>query len=215
MMRMVGEQEWVLSEAISVARARRLLNPLTAEDLLASILAEIDRAVRDRNFELDWETACERPGFWRFTAKFPVAEATFDQLFNGRSGYRAQYYLSPEEGLLFNRKIIESLEDTIHRASSVKPISVGFDLIVHSLRMAHAKIWIADERAAFDDAVLGGLQPQRWWSATGARRGCRAPLPVSPKIDLKGSFIDPETGSFWVDPLKERRAWDLYEKGFS
>lgn len=215
MMRMVGEQEWVISGAISVARVRQLQNPLPPGDLLARVLSEVDLAVGNRNLELEWEPACEKPGFWRVTAKLPVAQATFDQLFNGRSGYRAQYYLSPEEGVLFNRMIIESLEDIIYRAFCAKPLDVGFDLIVHSLRMPHAKVWIADEQAAFDDAKLGGLRPQRWWTGTGARRGCCAPLPVSPKIDLKGSFVDPETGSFWVDPLKESRAWDLYAKGFS
>jgi hypothetical protein len=81
--------------------------------------------------------------------------------------------------------------------------------------MPHAKIWIVDDQAAFDGAVEGGLQPERWWSREGKKRGCRAPLPAHLMIDLKGAFIDPKTGAFWVDTCKEDRACDLYGKGFS
>lgn len=119
-----------------------------------------------------------------------------------------------KRGLLYNRKILDGLEQTILRVCHERPLAVNVNLIVHSLKMPHAKIWIVDDTKAFDEAVPLGLSPRRWLERGGGR-GCRAPLPTHLKIDLKGSFIDPETGSFWVDPCKEDRPTDLYLKGFT
>jgi hypothetical protein len=38
---------------------------------------------------------------------------TFDALFNGRSGYRAQYYLSCIEGIAFNATLVGALLDPL------------------------------------------------------------------------------------------------------
>jgi hypothetical protein len=48
-------------------------------------------------------------GCGRAIASFTLNAETFDALFNGRSGYRAQYYLSCQEGSNFNAMLIGAL----------------------------------------------------------------------------------------------------------
>jgi hypothetical protein len=139
---------------------------------------------------------------------------TLDQLFNGRSGYRAQYYLSPEEGILYNRDILEGLVPAIKRAYDKQPLEVAFNLIEQSLRAPHSKIWVFEERAAFDEAEPETLNPQRWVE-NGATRGRKAPLPSHGKMDVKGTFLRPDSLELFIDPIKLDRAWDLFSRGYT
>ena len=70
------------------------------------------RAAQDRQLFLDarWDWCISRPEFGgRVNATIPVSQVLFDQLFNGRSGYRAQYCLSVKEGRQYNRAIVDAL----------------------------------------------------------------------------------------------------------
>jgi hypothetical protein len=76
------------------------------------------------NVQLTWEPAIDRdapPDLSRLRAQIPISEIIFDQLFNGRSGYRAQYYLSPSDGRIFNRAIVDSLIPVVKQAYSCLP----------------------------------------------------------------------------------------------
>jgi hypothetical protein len=215
MMRMVPGNEWQLSEeTLDPSRRERLLDLLRPEGLLIRFLAESVNAARDGRVGIHWQKACEAPGYFRLTAQIPIQECVFDQLFNGRCGYRAQYYLSPEEGILFNRTIVRGLKPVICRAYELTPLEADLELVLYSLTRPHAKIWIYKEQEAFGEAAKNSLNPQRWVE-NGATLGRRAPLPQHYTVDLKGAFIHPKTKELFVDELKLSRPCDLHCRGFS
>ena len=216
-MRMVRISDWELSQLPDPERRQRLLNPPRASDLLMRLLEEAVQAATSGQIVLDeqnWQEAKDAPGYFRLTAPVPVSACTFDYLFNGRSGYRAQYYLSPEEGILYNRQIVDGLVPVTRTAYDRTPLHAPFDLVERSLRAPHAKIWVFQEREAFDDALEETLNPPRWVEH-GATRGRRVPLPAHSTIDLKGAFIRPGTDDLFVDPLKLERPCDLHRKGYT
>jgi hypothetical protein len=164
--------------------------------------------------ELCWKEADEAPGHFRLTAAVPISEGTFDLLFNGRSGYRAQYYLSPEEGVLYNRQIINGLLPVIRTAYDRSNLKVPFRLIEYSLHAPHAKIWVFEDRQAFNEVPEKILNPKRWVE-NGAQLGRRVPLPSHSTIDLKGAFVSPDMKNLYVDTLKLERPCDLHLKGYT
>ena len=58
---------------------------------------------------MHWEEAKEQKGYWRVESTIPLTVDTFDLLFNGRMGYRAQYYRSVEDERVFNRRLVNAL----------------------------------------------------------------------------------------------------------
>ena len=135
--RMVGPQTWRLADALG-RRLERLLDVPQPEDLIANVADQAREASSEQRTQLTWQESCDCPGYFRIVAQVPLKEITFDQFFNGRSGYRAQYYLSPEEGVLFNRSLIGGLEPVLKLAHSKRPLSVEFGLVEKSLRAPHS-----------------------------------------------------------------------------
>lgn len=213
-MRLVPKQSWSLGGRISEHRRRRLLDSLLPEQLLERIAAECLASALHAAPTLVWQQANEAPGYFRINLQFPVSEDTFDRLFNGRAGYRAQYYLSPEEGILFNRAILTALTPAVRASYEIKTLEVDWRLIAASLEASHAKIWIANEKNAYGAAEEYQLNPPRWMANNG-RLGRRAPLPQAPAIDLKGSFINPDTNALFVDESKLGRPCDLHATGYT
>jgi len=208
----VSTEEWCLSEALG-ERRERLLDVPQPESLLNHLIIESEDAARAGRITLRWEDSTDRPGYFRLVAQIPLNE-TLDQFFNGRSGYRAQYYLSPEEGILYNRDTLDRLVPAIATAYEQQPLKIDWKLVEESVRAPHAKVWVFQETVAFDEATPNTLNPPRW-VANGATRGRKAPLPSHRMIDVKGTFIQPGTNALFVDDLKLDRAWDLFKRGYT
>lgn len=211
--RMVSEVDWSLGDVIA-NRHSRLLNVPTCRELLARLLCEAQEAVLGGRAHLAWNPAAEKDGFFRVEAVIPLSDETFDQFFNGRSGYRAQFYLSPEEGILFNRDVVQGLKRVFSAEGFKQRLTIAPQLISSSFDGPHSKVWVYSEDLPFDTAPENSLNPPRW-VGNNACLGRRAPLPASPALELKGAFIHPETGVLFVDPLKADRACDLFRKGYS
>ena len=201
---MVNPEDWSLADALR-DRRERLLDVPPPESLHSRVIADGEEASQKGLIRLDWQESCERPGYFRLLAQVPLTETTFDQVFNGRSGYRAQYYISPEEGILYNRDILDGLVPAFKAAYGQQPLAIEFELIEKSLTAPHSKIWVFQEKAAFDEAAQDALNPPRW-VANGATRGRKAPLPNHHTMDVKGAFIHPKTNGLFVDELKLDRA---------
>jgi hypothetical protein len=211
--RPVDSSEWAVSEQIG-ARRDRLLDVPATWDLLRTVVAESNAAALAGRLPVRWQESTDRPGFYRVVAQVPLAEATFDQFFNGRSGYRAQYYLSPEEGIIFNRELVVGLTSAMQAAHGQFPRLPDWHLVETSIRAPHSKVWVFDDQQAFDAAEENTLNPPRWVMSERSR-GRRVPLPSHLMIDIKGAFIRPGTGDIWVDDFKLDRACDLFRYGFS
>lgn len=214
MRRAVEREVWELAAGLDATRRERLLNPPGAEELLGSVLGESRTAAQSGQVILAWQEADEKSSFFRLLARIPLSQCTFDQLFNGRSGYRAQFYLSPEEGVLFNRDIVNALMPVIEIAYHRRTLSVDLEDITRSLSMPHAKIWIAEEQETFQRAEEDVLNPRRWVDNQ-ATAGRKAPLPERSAVELKGAFIRPGTSEQFIDELKLDRPCDLHRKGYS
>lgn len=211
--RMVERDTWCLSATLG-ERSTRLLDVPEPEQLIGHVIAEANDAAHKGGVQLDWEGSGERTGFSRLIAQVPLTETTFDQLWNGRSGYRAQYYLSPEEGILFNRDVLDGLLPAISVAYDKQPLTVAFNVVEQSLRAPHSKIWIFEETEAFNEAESETLNPERWVT-NNATSGRKTPLPRHYKIDVKGTFLGPGSQELFVGPLKLDRPCDLFNRGYA
>ena len=213
--RVVNAATWSLPDKLGERRVRLHDVPQPFE-LAASVVADAESASKAGRISTAWEHCCESPGCYRVVAQVPLKEITCDQFFKGRSGYRAQDYLSPEEGILLNRELIFALLSALQHANRLQALSVAWDLIELSLRAPHSKVWIFNDKAAFDECLEETLNPPRWVknkASTG--RGRRVPLPKHLMMDVKGAFIHPRTLDLFIDELKADRACDLFTKGFS
>ena len=214
-LRMVPREHWILGDKIA-SRHVRLLDVPTPDALLSEVLREATEAAYGGRICLIWQdsTDTDGQGFFRLEAFIPLSEQVFDQFFNGRSGYRAQYYLSPEEGILFNREVVQGLRESLQVAYARQPLQVELDLILTSIDGPHSKVWVSGNPSAFNSAPENSLNPDRWVK-NNAILGRRAPLPDNPRLEFKGVFVHPVTGQFFVDELKLERACDLFSKGYS
>ncbi|MBW8366093.1 MAG: hypothetical protein K0M39_16200 [Rhizobium sp.] len=214
-LRMVPREHWILGDKIA-SRHVRLLDVPTPDALLTEMLREATEAAYDGGIRLIWRdsTDPDAQGFFRLEAFIPLSEQVFDQFFNGRSGYRAQYYLSPEEGILFNRDVIQGLREPLQVAYARQTLQVDLDLVLTSIDGPHSKVWVSGNPSTFNSAPENSLHPDRWVE-NNANLGCRAPLPDSPGLEFKGAFVHPVTRQFFVDELKLERACDLFSKGYS
>ncbi len=213
--RTVPEKIWALGDAIACRHARLLDGP-SPDALLEQLCSEALERARAGDIVLNWDPGVNEAakGFFQVTTRIRLSEIVFDQFFNGRSGYRAQYYLSPEEGVLFNREVLQRLRQSVIQAYGRKAIEPTLDLVLASIDAPHAKVWVHGEKAAFDEAAPNTVNPERW-VANNAIAGRKAPLPAHLTLDVKGAFIHPGSGMVWVDPMKEDRACDLYRKGYT
>lgn len=213
-LRVAPMTDWVLGPAI-VSRHVRLQHAPPADVLLAKVIKEASQAAESGLIRLRWQEADERQGFFRLLAQIPLEEeTTFDQFFNGRSGYRAQYYLSPEEGVLYNRDVLQGFREALRTAYFQQPLTEPLDTVLRTIDCPHAKLWVFDELAAFNSSPANSLNPQRWVE-NGATRGRCTPLPPHLTLEVKGAFLQPSTGELCIDPLKLDRACDLFRKGYT
>jgi hypothetical protein len=77
--------------------------------------------------------------------------------------------------------------------------------VEQSLTGGYSKIWIADDDEHFAHAPIALRVPgwEKW--------GLRIPLPSSPKVDVKGTFIRPGSrGEFTTKPYRD---YDLHRVG--
>lgn len=211
-MRIVPASDWDLSNLPDTDRRMRLLEEVSSDSLVSRLIAATDQALAADRVEFQWQRAEDKEApsdTHRIVSQIPLPEQLFDRLFNGRCGYRAQYYLSPEEGEAFNRRVIDALEQVLVAPASTK-LEISPGRIQRSFKGNYSKIWAFDETRVFDAAAPGMLMPPKWKSYAG--RGTR--LPLATYLDVKGTFIQPD-GTDWLDPIKLTRASDLNERGYS
>jgi hypothetical protein len=124
-------------------------------------------------------------GCRRGVATFPLARDTFDALFNGRSGYRAQYYLSCEDGIQFNSEIIRALTKPLALTYQKVPAE-EFAVLERSFVGPYSKIWVLGDRAPF----LAAQEKEYLCPGVGSRTirshwGCARRYPIHQRSRLR------------------------------
>ena len=153
-------------------------------------------------------------GCGRSIASFPLNRDTFDALFNGRSGYRAQYYLSCQEGVNFNAMLIGALLKALRAVCDCAPAGQAASL-QHSFGGPYSKIWVLSDGGPFLAAPKGEFKPLRWFTNNPVSVGMRAPLADLPGIEIKGSWVDKIDYQYRQDiTSKADRHCTLSETGF-
>jgi hypothetical protein len=209
----VSPLEWDLQSMRDSNRMRRLLHPPDCEFLVASVARHAQE--NDGDIHFCWETAAENTGYQRIIAEIPVKIETFDALFNGRTGYRAQYYLSPEQGAECNRTLVKALIEPITRTLKMIGFAVPLEIARASMLGRWSRIWVARDGEVFSAALQREFRPKRWARVNpGDSMALRAPLPERPTIDLKGTRIRPQDGAQWLSPDKANRDQRLHERGY-
>ena len=193
-----------------------MADPPPPAELLTAVIGEAMRVANEGRILLRWCPSRDWPGCYRIVAKIPITNLLFDQLFNGRSGYRAQYYISVEDGHKYNRAIVDGLTPAIQEAPArlSGDFQLSWHLVEQSLRGRSSKIWMPKDEECLR-AAPAALRPPRWcefWRNRESAWGLRVPLPSSPLIDLKGSFIRP--GSDTEFPTKPDRDLHMHEEGW-
>jgi hypothetical protein len=104
------------------------------------------------------------------------------------------------EGRRYNRAIVDALIPALrHARASLGDTELQWPEVERSLRGRYSKIWVADDEEHFQNAP-DALRVPGW---TG--KGRRVPLPSSPRVDVKGTFIQPGTQKeFTTKPYRDR-----------
>jgi hypothetical protein len=206
----VPENEWVIAINDSV-RCKQLSASLSTSEISSYMAAQAMQVSATNGICLRWEEAIEKPSYWRANVKISIQENLFDQLFNGRSGYRAQYYLSVHEGENFNRSLVDTLIPAIRKAYEIKPLENATWLAVEaSLKGRYSKIGVKNGNAYEREKTL--VTP-RWKDS---EWGSRLLATFPPQVDVLGTFVQLNNFSDdWIDDCKKDRPCDMHKKGFS
>ena len=191
--------------------------------MLHQLDEELHRAIDNFEFiAVDRDDANNNPGFCRVSANIPIKAELFNQFFNGRTGYRAQYYESVETGESFNGSVVDLMTGVILQNRRLLTEAVSPELCEKSLGGPHTKVWFPKEVTSPDyepELLLLSetIRAQRWvdyWrSRSRPRKGLLAPRPAEPAILLNGTFVNPNDWSVWNQ--KPDRSRQVFESGWT
>jgi hypothetical protein len=213
---LVPVEEWIIDETLLRDGPRKtlLIDVPPPLDLIREVSQE---AARAPGIRLALVQSAEQPSYFRVEAQIRLPDPLFDQLFNGRSGYRAQYYISTAKGAAFNRRIVDALAPTILDGCRCKIFVGEADAVRRSLAGRYSKIWAAGDGCVFRNSD-SALRPERWksyWEGKDSELGLKLPLPRPPQLDVKGSFVRLETDEDWVPVEKADRDGDIHRTGWA
>ena len=209
----MDEVEWDLSGMLNRTRAQRLLRAISREPMIGQVASEAIDPQLTRPASWRWEPGEIMIGHGRAIMVIPLTRDTFDDLFNGRCGYRAHYYRSIRDGQHFNRLLVEALCDAAKRIFERSPKPPDWPIVERSLMGPYSKVWVYGEQGEpFVSAPEGEFAPRGWAHLTRSVF-LRAPLPQRPAIDLKGTWLADTDRSYQVDCSKADRDKVLHETG--
>ena len=161
-------------------------------------------------------------GFNRVSVKIPVSDTLYDQFFNGRSGYRAQYYVGIEYGEYFNRFLIDKIASLIVSAEELYIDKFTREFCEQSLCGKYSKFWFSKEitdqsyqkcLSKLPEVILPDRWSQHWKNKPKPRKGLLAPDPENKVILLNGTFVDKITGNECEQ--KPERSKEIHKTGWT
>jgi hypothetical protein len=220
--------QWRLREvaALDEARARRLENPDSADNLLQAVVDRLVYAIDHDEVRFGRESHCR--GGRRIVIQFPVGDVVFDWFFNSRTGYRAHFWASPAYGLLYSDRLIaavrltcrQNLADEVSGRDFVREFedaglaNISRAFMLESLVPTLSKLWVCTKRIRRTDGVdelplnVGGepkiILPDTEW-------GTMYRDEADAWIDVKGAFVGVGEPYQIKDP--HQRARTLHHRG--
>lgn len=202
---------WAYSDRVSETRRIALASTGSFGVLLEQVVADATNIrVRVESGHAKGLQHCIRP---LFNLDLPK---TGDALYNGPFGYRAQYWIGPEQGLAANAALLAALASKLLGAldTCTDPNLSRIDVCA-AIAATSAKIWIRE--GLLLTAPSADLNVSRW--ADNASKGIALAqlglmAPETEKFEVKGAFIDPY-GHEVVPVDKIRRHFQIHHYGFS
>lgn len=221
---------WSFTEiaATHPCRASALEAAPSASAILRSVAEKMRQSANAGRLYVGMEQARLKPGDHRVVIQFQVGETLFDQFFNARTGYRAQFRRDWHIGVSYNRKLIErmrrSVASVLPSEVSTRCLTADFEdcgcfivpreRIHNSLDPDLSKIWFCGRRMTHNGEVVqlpsGATGPRlrlddaTTWAAL-AREDADAWL------ELKGAFVGSDGPYQPKDPVT--RAKNLQKSG--
>lgn len=225
--------DWSFGEVAKadVARSKRLQTAPTFETIVAQVRAALSDAIANKHFRcgVDFYLGHQRAIF-----QFRIRQDLYDRFFNSRTGYRAQYWISPERGQAANTECLQALSPAImaglpdcfeareiqtednwagRKDTDVGGRDVARSFFMDSFTHPAAKIWICERLIGGQTGPLQSI-PISQGSRLCVPRWPTA-LALCPKatlawLDLKGGFVG---GNQPKDSCV--RARDINKQGFS
>jgi hypothetical protein len=239
-----GESDWGFQEIADVCpeRAARLARAEPHDALIEALAATLERAL----------TADARVGFDgvgndlsapRVTLQFLVPTGLYDWFFNARTGYRGQYWISPENGLALNAQLLHRLRNIIENwapRSGVEgreiwvvkhghdredidkgPHTESRDTVLASLDPRLSKIWICErliQRSGTPPVHMQfGFVGPKLCIPRWKERGLFAPFPEEGEawLDIKGAYVQPNGKVEQPNKSPEERADQIHKTGWT
>jgi hypothetical protein len=115
-MKDITERDWSFKDirAQDAARADRLEFSGSPQRLVEALVDAL-AAVGDDGLRFGIDSEENKFNDWRPIVQFRVAPDLYDWFFNGRTGYRAQFWIAPECGIDFNRRLTAALTSVLAR----------------------------------------------------------------------------------------------------
>jgi hypothetical protein len=219
-------------------RAKLLETRIASDELTSRLAISIADAIKDRTARYGLDSKDEHP---RIIIQVPILPALHDQFFNGRNGYRAHYWASPDTGNDFDSTLVRILRQAIKahmpttvdgRRIEVKKdnngdreeefdrgcCSITSEFALQSLTPEASKAWrcewlITGRICRLRRQSLGTMDPKLIIASWEAHPdGLRAPR--GEWLDFKGGFVDDKD---LAKPSKNRndRAKQINESGWT
>jgi hypothetical protein len=242
-MALVSEDDWSFQRIKEACpeRASKLAKAGTCDELVEALDLALARAVADEDVRIGFDGINNDHSAPRVTVQFPVRAHLYDWFFSARSGYRAQYWISQENGENFNRRVISRFKCTINcslpaldvvGAHKIRVDNEGYtrrdfseglhpinrSIVLNSLDPETSKVWICERLLPEEKGeartlcVFEGLElTVRRW------KHAHAPYPKADFwLDLKGGYVQRD-GKVMPQPQKapQVRARDIHCSGWS
>ena len=188
-------------------RYELLINCPSFETLIQYVANELNQI----EFEIEMGLSPELKRFhaWRASWFFDVEAETFDCLFNGPNGLRAQYYYGVDFGIAMNQKLIHPLKDQL-LAFAQKKSEMPLDKIAMSLNHIWARLWIVESQAHWDDEI----EIINDWIQHPTLGDIGREAPCGRRLYINGAWIT-KSGAPCIYSAKTNRSYDIYRYGFS
>ena len=204
-------QGWNYRDHVSEERRARLSTAGSFAALVQSVIVDASNiALRVEPGRAAGLSDCLQP---LFTLDLPN---TGDALFNGPFGYRAQYWLGPENGVAANGALLNALSPKLLAAlPTCNDERLTRIDVCAAIRAVSAKIWIRESSALLNPTA--DLAVERWALAAQsgvelAKLGVMAPEAI--KFEIKGALLDPH-GHEVIPASKISRHWQIHHYGYS
>lgn len=191
-------------------------------ELIQIISQALHTALANGEWRLGFDESSRDSRDLRVVVQFAAGKDIFDWFFNSHTGYRAQFRLGPENGLIQNARLISELVAAVNRSTTkrftarrlscdfkdIGPITTSVDQITESLDPDLSKVWPCEAQIS----NTGGTQnlfvsrsgPELTFSACESWRSFY-PENADGWLDVKGAFVGPG-GRYQLKPPEERAA---------